>query len=197
MIVEKFYVLRQYEKPSIYVRDRYYFDPTGKSGNRRIQKVVGVGEQYGLPLHGPYEKRMNGSIIEKGIYYMGTKHGRWVTYTADFRLLDKEKFNKGFPKGAQISYYDDAKTKIKAVTPVKGGQKDGNYYEFYPNGRIKVEGIYREGVKVGQWHEFYNTHLQLRQRIMQYPQDPEDKTEPYVYKEWNSNGKTIIDNSNK
>lgn len=197
IITEKFHILKSYEHPSVYVRDRYYFDPTGKSGNRKIQRIIGIGEKYGLPLHGPYEKRVNGELREKGIYYMGTKHGRWVTYATDLRLLDKVKFNKGFAKGSRVSYYEGSKTKIKEVIPIEDGRKEGMYYEFYPNGRIKVEGAYREGEKVGQWHEFYDTHMKLRQRITQYPEDPEDDTEPYIFKEWNSRGKTIIDNSNK
>jgi antitoxin component YwqK of YwqJK toxin-antitoxin module len=196
--IEKFYVLRQYRDPSVYPAEKYYFDTRATGKERRIVAHARASTEHGMPLHGPYEKRVNGEVREKGIYYVGSKHGRWVRYGDNFQLLDKDKFVKGFPKSATVIYYDAQKTKIQEVIPFdQGEERHGTYMAFYPNGRLREIGEYERGVRVGQWQEFFDSHLKLRQRITQYPKDADTPGEPYVYKEWNSSGKVIVDNSNR
>lgn len=195
--IQKFYILRNYEHPSKYVLEKFYFDPSQKGNKRKVAQQRVASERYGMPLHGPYEKRVNGEVVESGIYYVGTKHGRWMKYYTGNRLVDKMKYDKGYPKHSKISYYGNSKTKIKEVIPIQHGEKKGQYLEFYPSGRLKVMGEYDNDRKVGQWHEFYDTNLRLRKQIVQYTKDPFEEKEPYVYKAWNKRGKEITDNSGK
>lgn len=92
---ELFYYLKKAEKPETFVRDVYWYDFKRKE----IRKTEKFDPANGVLLHGPYEKRQGDIILQKGIFYKGTKHGRWVSYTRDSVLTDKEKYYRGWPKG--------------------------------------------------------------------------------------------------
>jgi antitoxin component YwqK of YwqJK toxin-antitoxin module len=146
-------------------------------------------------LHGPYSVRRDDVILEEGIFYIGTKHGRWTYKTAKDILRDKEKYYKGWPKESLVSYYDpDTRTKIKEIIPVEFGQEEGLYYYFFDNGSVAVTGEYQYGEKVGKWISFYKNRRGRRKREIQFRKDPHnDKFRPYITKEWNSAGKIIYD----
>src|SRR5690606_8921258 len=76
---ELFYVLKKPEKPETFARDIYWFDYTRK----QIRKTERFDPEKGVLLHGPYEKRLGEVVLEKGIFYKGTKHGRWMYYNRD------------------------------------------------------------------------------------------------------------------
>ena len=87
---ELFYVLKKPQKPQTFVRDVYWYDYTRKE----IRKTEKFDPAKGVLLHGPYERRMGEIVMEKGIYYKGTKHGRWLTYDRDSVLINKKKYYK-------------------------------------------------------------------------------------------------------
>src|SRR5688500_7256194 len=70
---EIFYVLKKPETPQTFVRDIYWYDYTRKE----IRKTEKFDPEKGVLVHGPYEKRMGEVVLAKGIFYKGTKHGRW------------------------------------------------------------------------------------------------------------------------
>jgi len=187
--LELFHVLKVYEAPDPYVRDFYWLDDR----RHTIRKGGKFDEKYGSILHGPYEKRRGKQVLEKGIFYKGTKHGRWVKYSKDDILVDKEKYIKGWPKESVITYYNNDKTKPKEVTPVEYGEKEGYYYYFFENGLWAVRGEYKFGQKVGKWTENHPNTLQ-KKKVVQYSEDPYDKEfEPHTWREWNRRGKVVYD----
>src|SRR5688572_16985067 len=99
---ELFYVLKKSEKPQTFVRDIYWYDYT----RREIRKTTAFDPSKGVLLHGPYEKRLDQIVLQKGIFYKGTKHGRWMTYERDSTLKDKDRYYRGWPKESLVSYYD-------------------------------------------------------------------------------------------
>lgn len=187
---EKFYILPKFMAPNKYVQDKYYFDPRAKPTKRKIIKTSYISEKYGMPLHGTYEKRVNGEILEKGIYYKGTKHGRWETYLPNKRdnrgmeLRSKTKYDKGFPRDARITYYEAKKIRIKDVTPYVNGKLEGTYLKFYRSGRLMEKGTYQNGKKVGRWTEFYDKDKANRKRITEYPKYYWEDGDGVVTKEW-------------
>ena len=189
--IEKFYILPKYEAPSVYVQDKYYFDPKAKPTKRKIVKTSYSHPKYGIPLHGAYEKRVNGKILEKGIYYKGAKHGRWVSYLPNERdkrgmeLRSKEKYDKGFPKHARITYYDAKRSKIKEVMPYnEDGDLEGTYLKFYKSGRLMEKGDYEKGEKVGRWTEYYDRVRASRRRIVEFPKHYWEEGEMKLISEW-------------
>ena len=189
-IFETFYYLREYREPDPYIRDIYWFD----FDSRRIKVNANVDKRHGVILHGPYEKyRPDGTIIEKGIYYFGTKHGRWTRYDNKNILLDKHKYYKGWPKESQVTYYDQDRTKLKEVIPVEYGVKEGNYFLFHDNGTIAVSGEFQNDEPVNVWREFYKFRRRKKKEV-QFKSDAYDENfNTYIIKEWNDKGDLIYD----
>lgn len=187
---ELFYVLKKPDKPQTFVRDIYWYDYTRKE----IRKTERFDPEKGVLLHGPYEKRQGETVIAKGIFYKGTKHGRWMYYNRDSTLIDKEKFFRGWPKESVVSYYDGERKKMKEITPIEFGERTGYYYHFYENGQIAIIGEYEYDQKVGDWTEYYPNRR--RKKIIAYPEKPfEDSLRPYIKAEWNEKGKQIYRNT--
>ena len=91
-----FNYLKEPQQTDNYVRDIYWFDL-----EKSQIKSRGFNPQKGVLLHGPYSVRRDDIIIEEGIFYIGTKHGRWIRKTAQDILLDKEKYYKVWPRNQE------------------------------------------------------------------------------------------------
>ena len=188
---ELFYYLKTPEKPQTFVRDLYWYDYT----RREIRKTSTFDPTKGVLLHGPYEKKQGDITLEKGIFYKGTKHGRWMKYNRDSTLADKEKYYKGWPKESLVSYHDPGTyKKMKEITPIEYGEKEGFYYRFFENGKIAVAGEYQWDQPVGDWIENYPDGK--RKRIIAYPKEAfDEKIHPFIRVEWNDKGKEIYRNN--
>lgn len=190
IVFETFYILKKPEKPQTFVRDVYWYDFVRKE----IRKTAPIkfDSKTGILLHGPYKRFLLGGIVlEQGIYYKGTKHGRWMKYDKDSVLLDKEKYFKGWPKESTLTYYDPfERKKVKEIIPVEYGEREGYYYLFHENGKPAVVGEFKFDRKVNDWIEYYPNGK--RKKIISYPKEPFDNTSTsYVRVEWNDKGKEI------
>lgn len=189
---ELFYVLKKPEKPQTFVRDIYWYDYT----RREVRKTEKFDPEKGVLLHGPYQKRLGDIVLETGIFYKGTKHGRWMYYNRDSTLVNKEKYFRGWPKESVVSYYDVERKKMKEITPIEFGEKDGYYFRFFENGQIAIMGEYQWDQRVGDWTEYYPS--KRRKKIISYPDKAfEDSFRPYIKAEWNEKGKQIYRNNKK
>jgi hypothetical protein len=188
---ELFYFLKKPQLPQTFVRDIWYYNYARKE----IMKTSSFDASKGVLLHGPYEKRQGELIIQKGIFYKGTKHGRWLTYNRDSVLTDKEKYYKGWPRESEVTYYDPLeRKKMKDITPKEFGEKEGYYYRFYESGQLAVAGEFRWDQKVGDWTEYYPNNK--RKKIIAYPKEAfQEEVRPYVKVEWNDKGKEIYRNN--
>ncbi len=189
--IEIFFVLKTYEVPNPYVKDVYWYDMTKQRivSTRITEKEL----PYAQILHGPYKKMIGGQVIEEGVFYVGTKHARWEKYDKDFILIDKVKYNKGWAKEAEITYFDSDRKKVNEVIPKVGEVLEGEYFAYYPSGNIKMQGKYKNGVKIGLWFEYHDAAYKKKKEI-KYPHSYLDKTTPPVLlKEWDIKGKVIFD----
>jgi antitoxin component YwqK of YwqJK toxin-antitoxin module len=188
---ELFYYLKKPESPKTFVRDIWYFD----YDRREIRRTSNFDPKKGVLLHGPYKRETNGTLVESGIFYKGTKHGRWMTYNRDSTLTDKAKYFRGWPSESTISYYDPLeRKKIKEIVPIEFGEKEGFYYMFHENGLVAVTGEYKWNRKVGNWVEYYPNGK--RKKLITYSKDPFDKeVVPFIKTEWNDKGKEIYRNN--
>jgi antitoxin component YwqK of YwqJK toxin-antitoxin module len=187
---ELFYYLKKPQLPTSFVRDIYWFN----FARREIVKTK-FDPTKGVLLHGPYEKRQGNVILEKGIFYKGTKHGRWMSYDRDSVLTDKRKYFRGWPKESEVSYYDPhERKKMKEIVPIEYGEREGFYYRFYENGQVAVVGEYHWDRPVGDWVEYYPNNK--RKKILTYPDEPfDDEKKPYVKAEWSDKGKEVYRNN--
>jgi antitoxin component YwqK of YwqJK toxin-antitoxin module len=191
--IETFSYLDEYVEPNPYAPLKYYFD-TKKKVLHRSNSEEKEPSRFKV-LHGPYEKRVDGQVIEEGYYYVGTKHLRWEKYRRgdDGILLDKTHFEKGFPRDAKVTYYDGQGKKLKEVIPYEHGEAQGTYYRFYENGQVEWVGQYEKGRKVGVWIKHYDFRGR-RHYEYQYPETAYDKPfQPYLIKEYDRHGTLIFE----
>jgi antitoxin component YwqK of YwqJK toxin-antitoxin module len=189
-VYENFYYLKKPEVPNTLVRDIYYYD----YARREVVRTSRFDPKKGVLVHGPYKKTQNNVVLEEGIFYKGTRHGRWMKYNRDSVLVDKEKFFRGWPRESTISYYDPERKKMKEIIPIEFGEKEGYYYMFYESGQLAVTGEYKWNRRVGDWYEYYPTGR--RKKLIAYPRDPFDKNlKPFIRVEWNERGREIYRNN--
>ena len=185
---ELFYILKEPHTPDPYVRDIYWLDY--KTGS--VKRGGDIDQRNGAILHGPYKKVKDEQVLEEGIFYYGTKHGRWMVYDKNNILQDKEKYYQGWPRESQVSYYDRNHDKMKEIIPIEYGEKEGYYYFFHPNGKIAVRGEFRFDQPVGEWTEYYQSGF--RKKVVRFSKDPfDEETRPYTVKEWDPRGKVVFD----
>ncbi|MCS6823797.1 MAG: hypothetical protein NZ529_05835 [Cytophagaceae bacterium] len=216
-IVQLFYVLRKNQPPSDYIDEIYVWDLTKAKVVAVKKDELATMKNYRI-LHGPYAKYQDGKHIETGIFYIGTKHGRWERYrwekiwwntenqeevlSAKSKqdmipiLIDKVRYYKGLPREAQVSYYDFERKKIREVIPYVYGQKTGTYLYFSETGQLLIKGNYADGKKVGIWVEYFKDKNR-KMRETQYPKDQYTEQEPIILKEWDERGNLIILNGKK
>ncbi len=188
---EKFYVQRSYVAPEKYAFDKFYFDKQ----RRQIVRKRYSSPEYGMALHGTYERVVDGKLRERGIFYNGVKHGRWESYDKSGTITLKEYFNKGFPKEAEITTYPNDTRIVKEIKPIQHGKLHGVYMSFFENGNLQEIGMYYEGIKIGTWTEYYNkiqvNGLQRKHRETRH-RDRVDAYDfsiaPIVTREWNEKG---------
>ncbi|MEM8894263.1 MAG: hypothetical protein AAGC88_06780 [Bacteroidota bacterium] len=189
VVVELFYYLKVHEDPDPYVRDIYWYNFKRK----KLTNSRKIDLKNGAILHGPYKKMLGDQVLEEGIFYKGTKHGRWMRYNRHDILQAKEKYYKGWPKESQVAYWDKKTRQIREIIPVQFGEKEGYYYAFHENGNLAAMGEYHFDNKVGIWREFY-PRRNRRKREIQYPEYAFDEVnKPVILKEWNEKGQVIYD----
>lgn len=190
IIYETFFMLKEPVEPTVYARDFYWFDYKTRTIKNSLRvpdnKKIGV-------LHGPYKKTLGDQVIEKGWFYKGMKHRRWVELNRHDILQDKKYWWRGWPQESRISYWDFNKTKLKEVIPIHYGERDGEYWIFHEDGSVAVRGVYKHDEKVGLWREYYDDR-RVKREVM-YPKDPfNDDFDPYIQREWDTKGIMIYEN---
>jgi hypothetical protein len=196
MEVEMFYTLKKWKDPNPYAKEIYVFDMR----KQQVLKLDAIDPKKKIDyllMHGPYKKMHGDKILEEGIFFVGTKHGRWELYDKDFMLMDKTKYYKGWPKESKLSFYDGAQTKLKEVLPLEFGQRNGDYFIFKENEEVLIQGHYKDDLKAGIWIEYY-PDIKQRKKEIHYPKDPlHDKTKPFVFREWDEKGNLVMENGKK
>jgi antitoxin component YwqK of YwqJK toxin-antitoxin module len=142
-------------------------------------------------LHGYYQKIREREVREEGYFYKGLKHSKWQEFDKTGILLEKLKYNLGLTEETKVSYYDEAETKVKEITPYAHGRKQGKYARYYENGVLAEEGSYDNNEKVSLWREWYENRQ--RKQDTQYATKWWEPKEPTKLREWEANGKPIFD----
>ena len=182
------------ESLSTYAQEIWWFDPN----QSRIVNSSIKDNKTAQICHGPFKKIVNNVIIEQGLFYMGTKDGRWETFGPENELETKVYYERGFLAGSIITYHDDAKKKIKQVVPNFYGKTRGNYFSFYPSSNLKEDGKFDDSIRIGRWREYYEFGTGGRlKKEWRYGKDKFDASEPILIVERDSQGKIIYQNNQK
>lgn len=194
-VTELFYYIPVWKEPDPYVPTVYWYNL--KKRKVMSTPILDKDKKYARLLHGPYVRKSTYELLEEGIFYVGSKHGRWERYDKNFTLIDKTKYFRGWTRESLISYYDQDRKKIQEIIPVQYGIRAGKYFRFYESGLLQEEGNYAENHRIGLWIEYYEDRKK-RKRVTEYPKDPYDTdTKPVVLKEWDANGRITFDKASQ
>lgn len=189
---ELFFYLKKYQAPSKYVSPVYVYDIQKlklvklKSYNPKKYPP----KQFKIP-HGPYKKKKGEMIMEEGYFWAGTFHDNWFRYSGEAQIVaSRRNYHKGFPEKYKISYYDPAdQTIIKEINPFDEFDRNSGIYKLYrDNGRIELVGKLAKGRKLGKWYEYYPNGRKKIETEYSW-NTKEGKEERKVLNEWNTNGK--------
>lgn len=102
----------------------------------------------------------NGEVMSAGIYRNMKKDSIWVNFTPGGKLSTKEEFKNDKLNGVTLVYF--VSEDIASPNPVvatrkiyKNGILDGDYYEYFVNGKTKMRGKYVNNKQHGPWEEFH------------------------------------------
>lgn len=122
----------------------YYFDngQIWKRGNYKEGLEDGVWIEY-YP---------GGKVFRKRIYKKGNEDGIRETYDEQGNLLEKKSYKAGiFREGGKELHYNEDGVKFQEAEINRKGVYDGKYTEWWPNGKVKKTGYYKEGKDYGKW----------------------------------------------
>jgi antitoxin component YwqK of YwqJK toxin-antitoxin module len=190
-IIEVFYYLKTFKQPSELAPAAYYYD----ARKHKIFKANGpLDPGTDKVLHGVYKKLQNNKVLETGYYANGTRHLRWEKYDAKGSLTAKTHYEQGFPRDANISYYDAGQTMIREVVPYVNGKLEGDYVRYTADGKREWVGKFENGHRVGEWTNYWD-YKNYRHYVLQYADsgyDPEPE-EPELVREYSHGGSVIFD----
>ncbi len=154
---------------------------TGKFYNNR---PVGVFKYYyerkqrkAIIKHNPFsgvsEARyyhISGEIMSKGIYKNQKKDSTWLKYTNEGKLIEVENYNMGVLHGQKGIYYvtggaSATKPPLHTLFTYKMGKLNGDFIEFFMDGKIKIDGKYVANNKDGLWIENYPNGRLMREEV--------------------------------
>ena len=186
-----FYYLKTFRQPSAMAPAAYYYNP------RKHKIFLANGEldpSADKVLHGPYKRMRNKQIVEQGYYALGTKHLRWEKFDTKGTLTAKTHYEMGFPRDANISYYDAGNTMLKEVVPYVNGKLEGDYVKYTADGKREWSGHFENGRRVGEWTNYWD-YKGYRHYVFQYGEtgyEPE-VAEPELIREYSHGGSPIYD----
>jgi len=190
-VVAVFYYLKTFKQPDPMAPARYYYSPKKHS----IYKAVGpLDPATDKVLHGPYKKMQNNKVLETGYYANSTRHLRWEKFDVKGNLVSKVHYEMGFPRDANISYYDAGNTMLKEVVPYVNGKLEGDYVKYRNDGQREWSGQFENGRRVGEWTNYWD-YKNYRHYVYQYGDsgyEPEVE-EPELVREYSHGGSVIFD----
>jgi antitoxin component YwqK of YwqJK toxin-antitoxin module len=104
----------------------------------------------------------NEALMSEGCYWDQKKDSIWINYNERGELVSAESYVDDKLNGKKIIYYlndqlEAGKMNMLSVTNYVNDLKDGAYKEFHPTGKVKMTGNYAGGERIGEWVEYYNT----------------------------------------
>jgi len=102
----------------------------------------------------------NGQLMSVGIYNNQKKDSIWREFNIDGKLIEISKYNKGKLDGLKQLYYVTGelaqyKSLLHSIKTFSGGMANGQYFEYFMDGSIKIKGHYLNDNKDGLW-QIYN-----------------------------------------
>ncbi len=147
---------RFYEDGTLQVEVDY---GTGKSGRAKLfypdgESVMAEGKYLGQERDSVWRfYSPEGALTSEEQYVNGKKNGLSRVYFADGSIAEKINYKDDVPNGDWEQFYLNGQPKLKANV-VNGIQYEGKYTMYYDDGKKQIEGSYVNGKKESSWYEF-------------------------------------------
>lgn len=103
---------------------------------------------------------LNGKVMAAGKYIDKKKDSIWLSFNDRKEIMRKENYVLGKLSGENIVYYpsDPSKGKVKRYeeTNYVAGLKSGKWIQYFSTGRVKAEGVYKDGNFDGRVKWFFS-----------------------------------------
>ena len=104
---------------------------------------------------------LNGKVMAAGKYIDKKKDSTWLSFNDRKEIMSKENYLNGKLNGENIVYYpsDPLKGKVKRyeITNYEAGLKQGKWFQLYSTGKVKAEGVYKDGNFDGNVRWFFSS----------------------------------------
>lgn len=115
----------------------------------------------------------DGTLITVENYKNGKKHGVWQVYSAETGiLLEESNFIDNKLHGTAKTFYIDGVP--CTVENFISGQRNGLAESYFIDGKLSIQGIFHEGLKIGVWN-YYDQNGKLR-KVVDYKKSQAIKT---------------------
>ena len=112
-----------------------------------MQEVINFEDQKLEVRKGPYSRYSNSTLIEKGNYDKGHKHGTWEQYKVDGQKGVAETFAYGKLDGKSVRYWGNQQ--VQEDGSYNSNKKIGIWLLYYEDGKTAGEEMYdNEGKKI-------------------------------------------------
>lgn len=120
-----------------------------KNGQKRRKEEYTNGRENGVVK----EFDTSGVLITKGEYVFGEREGEWVYIINDYK--EKGRYISGMKTGKWKTIYTET-NQIKFQGEYINDVPIGKHVYYFPNGKIKKVGKYKDGEKEGEWIHYNN-----------------------------------------
>lgn len=145
-----FQYVGQFKDDKPYGEFTYYYE----SGN--IQSKMNFSNKGNVAYSVMYHES-TGYIMAKGKYVNQQKDSLWVYYDNKGQLKSQETYKSGKLNGQRVIYYEpvNGQYRVSRYEYYKDGILNGQFKEYYPNTKLKIEGVYRDGNFNGMVKYYY------------------------------------------
>lgn len=130
----------QFKNDKPYGEFTYYYESGNIQSKIKFQKNGTVA--YNVMYH-----ESSGYVMAKGKYLNEAKDSLWLYYDNKGQLKSQETFKKGKLDGQRVVYYEPVNGKyiVAKFEYYTNGVRNGQFKEYYPNTKLKGEGVYKTG----------------------------------------------------
>jgi antitoxin component YwqK of YwqJK toxin-antitoxin module len=104
---------------------------------------------YNPHKNGVFKERLMNGFYNEWTFVNNQKHGEWRAFTQHGRVIESGCYHLGEPEGEYIEYFGNGKVKCKWI--YKNGRRNGLAKYFNKEGFITLEGTYFNDKQVGKW----------------------------------------------
>ncbi|MFN3916217.1 MAG: toxin-antitoxin system YwqK family antitoxin [Flavobacteriales bacterium] len=139
----------QFKDDKPYGRFTYYYE----SGE--VSSVVDYSKNGTVAYAKAYFP--NGNIMSRGKYENKLKDSVWVYFNDREGLISTENWVKGKKEGEEKIFYGDPDQSLFEINTYKNGLKNGQWKQYYKNGKILAIGTYRDDNFEGKVTYYYSS----------------------------------------